>query len=49
MFIYNFRKGENKAKRTQEGGFQSDFIYQYIEIFKSNPLQKMKKVKPVWS
>lgn len=37
------QKNKTKTKSTQERVFQSDFIYQYIEIFKSNPLQKMKK------
>lgn len=32
-----------KWNSTHEGSFQSDFIYQYKEIFKSNPLQKIKK------
>lgn len=32
-----------KWNRKHWGNFQSDFIYQYIDIFKSNSLQKIKK------
>lgn len=43
MSVWYLIFSRRKWNSTRWGNFQSDFIYQYIEIFKSNPLQKIKK------